>query len=491
MELVTDLRSAVQESMAFAKDSITFVSTVAHRQPSWNGVPASSIPQKRKSFDSADDASISSIREVFRNINGYRSSTPNSSVDGKDTLRNIKSHRYSTPTSVHGKDLATSNFSVVVPSPRQVLQKTPLGTSEKYFPIKAPEYEKIARGAYPEAHSRTRAVVPMSIFSSRASRVPRGNKIKSTRERLLQSINSVSGSKEVTISVSDQKLATLSANFLFVNDYVIGNGVTPVDDEFNAGCDCRGHCDPETCDCLAQEEDSDKLIVPYQRKGNQLVLRPDFLERKSMIYECSYRCTCLGDCWNHVVQRGRQVRLEIFDTGDRGLGMFTSRSSPHLLLFTYTLDLGLRSPDPIIAGQFIDRYLGEVITKADADAREAAGQEGQSYLFGLDFITEDDETMWVIDGQKMGSATRFINHSCNPNCKIIPVSTDNHGDDRLYYLAFFARCDIPAGTELTFDYNPSWDGPRVNDPDVVQCKCGEEKCRGQLWPNARKTQNSG
>lgn len=99
----------------------------------------------------------------------------------------------------------------------------------------------------------------------------------------------------------------------------------------------------------------------------------------------------------------------------------------------------------------------------------------------------DDDDLYVVDGQKFGSATRFMNHSCNPNCKIITVSTTNHADDRLYYLAFFALRDIPAGTELTFDYNPGWDGTNKFDPSAVRCLCGEEKCRGQLWPNARKT----
>lgn len=169
--------------------------------------------------------------------------------------------------------------------------------------------------------------------------------------------------------------------------------------------------------------------------------------------------------------------------------------------------LGLRSPDPIIAGQFIDRYLGEVLTQEAADAREATNNIGQSYLFILDWKQEDqtddededededsqpDQKFYVVDGQKFGSPTRFINHSCNPNCKIIPVSTTEPGDDNLYHLAFFALRDIPANTELTFDYNPFWvdtdedkDQKKV-DPDAVTCLCGEDNCRGQLWPNARK-----
>lgn len=492
MELITDRQPIFQETKAFQRDDITFVSTVAHRQPSWTSHPAPVIPHKRKSVDSSDGASTSSHKDFFKSIGGNRDSTPSSASNKKGVRKNAKGRRYSTPSSSgNDKAAATSSFSVVVPSPKEILQKAsgPVGLSETFFPTKVPEYEKTAKRSYPEANLGARSVAPLLSSSSRPVQKSLEYQTRYSRERLLNSIDSISGPR-ITLSVDDEKLAMLSTSFLFVNNYALRNGVTPVEDEFNAGCDCPGRCDPETCGCLVQELESDKLIVPYQRKDDKLVLRPDFLKGSSMIYECSYRCSCKGNCWNHVVQLGRRVRLEIFDTGDRGLGRFTSCSFPHLLLFTYTLDLGLRSPDPILAGQFIDRYLGEVITKADAEAREVTDQEGQSYLFSLDFI-KDDEMNWVIDGQKLGSATRFINHSCNPNCKIIPVSTDNHGDDRLYYLAFFARRDIPAGTELTFDYNPSWDGSRVNDPDAVQCKCGEKRCRGQLWPNARKTQNSG
>lgn len=95
---------------------------------------------------------------------------------------------------------------------------------------------------------------------------------------------------------------------------------------------------------------------------------------------------------------------------------------------------------------------------------------------------------YVVDGQKFGSPTRFMNHSCNPNCKIVPVSTTSHYDEHLYHLAFFALKDIPAGTELTFDYNPMWSGEAADkdDPNIVKCHCGEKNCRGQLWPNARQ-----
>jgi len=200
-----------------------------------------------------------------------------------------------------------------------------------------------------------------------------------------------------------------------------------------------------------------------------MVLRPDFMKRRSLIIECSSLCACGSRCWNRVVQRGRTVRLEIFQTANRGMG--------------------LSSLDDIQAGQFIDCYLGEVITKKEADRRESAfnADNMASYLFSLDFFADDD-SIYVVDGRKYGSVTRFMNHSCNPNCKLFSVS-QHDAEQRVFDMAFFATKNIPAGTELTFDYYPNWNfnAPKEIDPDAVKCLCGESKCRGQLWPNQRKT----
>ncbi|EEP81060.1 conserved hypothetical protein [Uncinocarpus reesii 1704] len=261
-------------------------------------------------------------------------------------------------------------------------------------------------------------------------------------------------------------------NFEFISNYKMQEGVYPVDSNFHAGCDCIGaKCNLRSCSCLSQEEDSLERIIPY-RVGDAgvIILRDEFMRRKSMIYECSLLCNCDWNCMNKVVERGRTVRLEIFQTRNRGFG--------------------LRSADFIQAGQYIDCYLGEVVTKVEADDREAATSNNRaSYLFSLDFLVDqDDDDIYVVDGRKFGSVTRFMNHSCKPNCQMFPVS-HNHADQHIFGLAFFAVTDIPPGKELTFDYHPNWksDGNLDIDPDAVKCLCGEKNCRGQLWPNQRKT----
>ena len=48
------------------------------------------------------------------------------------------------------------------------------------------------------------------------------------------------------------------------------------------------------------------------------------------------------------------------------------------------------------------------------------------------------------------------------------------------YVAFVACRDIPAGTELTIDYQPYWDedmSPTAKRA-AERCKCGSRQCRG-------------
>ncbi|OJD19073.1 hypothetical protein AJ78_00946 [Emergomyces pasteurianus Ep9510] len=278
---------------------------------------------------------------------------------------------------------------------------------------------------------------------------------------------------DVILNIKASDASKLDFNFEFISEYKLQHGVTHVDPEFRTGCRCDGRCDLYNCDHLSYEEDSEDRIVPYQMgHGGQTVLRREFLRRRAMIYECSPLCSCMPGCWNQVIQRGRTVKLEIFSTTNRGFG--------------------LRTLEKIQAGQYIDRYLGEVITKKEADAREAATLGNPaSYLFQLDFFFQEDDDCYIVDGRKYGSVMRFMNHSCNPNCKMFPVSQYD-AEQKIFDMAFFAIKDIPAGTELSFDYCPNYnmESFRHSDPHDVTCLCGERNCRRKLWPNQRKTMQS-
>ncbi|KAF3480164.1 histone-lysine N-methyltransferase Clr4 [Arthroderma uncinatum] len=281
--------------------------------------------------------------------------------------------------------------------------------------------------------------------------------------------------------ISKNKARNVDFNFDFIKSYKFQDGLKPVGSGFIFGCSCNG-CTDECESCLPCDRDTGHPIMPYQEATDRLgrpgrmVLRPDFIERKGVkIRECSPRCDCYPTCGSHVVYAGRQIELEVFETPNRGFG--------------------IRCTKPILKGQFIDTYVGELIKESTSDKREDAfdADKHASYLFSLDLYKDDghgpkNEKFYVVDGRKFGSITRFMNHSCNPNCKMFPAAQSD--SRQIYEIAFFAIRDIPAGTELTFDYLGGKKrelGLRKADPSATKCLCGERKCRGLLWTTNRKT----
>lgn len=156
----------------------------------------------------------------------------------------------------------------------------------------------------------------------------------------------------------------------------------------------------------------------------------------------------------------------------------------------------MRSEQAIKKGQFVDRYVGEIITASEATSRRNDSDLKQSkdvYLFALDKFTDpnsEDERLrgpsYEIDGEFMSGATRFINHSCEPNLRIFAVVGDLT-DKNVHQLAFFALRDIKPDEELTFDYVDGVDEDNIEFEiqeqrgDMVPCLCGSKNCRGFLW----------
>lgn len=119
------------------------------------------------------------------------------------------------------------------------------------------------------------------------------------------------------------------------------------------------------------------------------------------------------------------------------------------------------------AGQKIVEYTGERISQAEGDRRYAENGMARHHTF---LFTLDDDLL--IDGGRGGNASRFLNHSCDPNCEAVI-----HGDK----IFFHAVKNIQPGTELTFDYKyERTDAHTEEDERFYACRCGSAKCRGTI-----------
>jgi hypothetical protein len=89
----------------------------------------------------------------------------------------------------------------------------------------------------------------------------------------------------------------------------------------------------------------------------------------------------------------------------------------------------------------------------------------------------------VVDGAVHGSAARFINHSCDPNCESVIE------DGRIWIYALKA---IPVGAELTYDYRFILD--ERHTPEAKRrypCHCGAAACRGTILAKKRGGSKAG
>ena len=120
-------------------------------------------------------------------------------------------------------------------------------------------------------------------------------------------------------------------------------------------------------------------------------------------------------------------------------------------------------------GKLVIEYRGEIISTATCLERmQTVYKEFKNHYF-LNYANSD-----VIDGSVKGTFARYCNHSCDPNCHIEKWSVDGE-----YRIGIFASDDIPAETELTYDYRFDSFGP------LQQCMCGAENCRGFIGANKK------
>ena len=126
--------------------------------------------------------------------------------------------------------------------------------------------------------------------------------------------------------------------------------------------------------------------------------------------------------------------------------------------------LGLFALRDIDSGDMIIEYSGQVIRPLMCDIKEAYYESKGigCYMFKI------DENQ-VVDATMSGNASRFINHSCQPNCasKIAVIEGKKK-------ILIFARRRVIVGEELTYDYKFPL------EENKIMCMCRSKKCRKYL-----------
>ena len=128
---------------------------------------------------------------------------------------------------------------------------------------------------------------------------------------------------------------------------------------------------------------------------------------------------------------------------------------------------GVFAVQDLAEGETLIEYVGEIINWKEALRRHPHDPKDPNHTFYF-HIDEDH----VIDAKHGGNSSRWINHSCKPNCEADEV------DGRVFIKALR---NIPAGDELFYDYGLIIDAPYTKKLLAeYPCWCGAKNCRGTL-----------
>jgi len=124
-------------------------------------------------------------------------------------------------------------------------------------------------------------------------------------------------------------------------------------------------------------------------------------------------------------------------------------------------------------GELLIEYTGEIITWNEALKRHPHDPTDPNHTF---YFHIDDQH--VIDAKFGGNSSRWINHSCAPNCE---AEIDG---GRVLIRALRA---IAAGEELFYDYGLVIDEPYTPKLKAqYPCWCGTPQCRGTLLAKKKR-----
>ncbi|KAL8426430.1 hypothetical protein Efla_005484 [Eimeria flavescens] len=177
------------------------------------------------------------------------------------------------------------------------------------------------------------------------------------------------------------------------------------------------------CGLLLEESGCIPEAAELQQQRNDLFFVWEAMDRlkTAQVYETACKAAQLA---------ARQKRLRVAKSSVHGWGVF--------------------SAEPIRRGEFIVEYAGSAVAEAKANFLEeqyVQSMGGSTYFFKL----RDGS---IVDATSCGAATRFVNHSCAPNCWTADIleEDDEAGGS---HVGLLALRDIEVGEELSYNYSLS------------------------------------
>ncbi|KAI3946688.1 hypothetical protein MKW98_003251 [Papaver atlanticum] len=191
-----------------------------------------------------------------------------------------------------------------------------------------------------------------------------------------------------------------------------------------------------------KREDTDAGIGCTNCKADNEMCLEECVCRGQSI-SCSKSCHCSEACTNRPFRKEKKIKV----------------------VRTQFCGWGVEAAEPLKRGNFVIEYIGEVINDALCEQR----------LWDIRFRGDENFYMceirkdFTIDATFKGNVSRFLNHSCDPNCKLEKWQVD--GETR---VGVFAAQSINVGEPLTYDYR------FVHFGTMVKCQCGSKNCQGYL-----------
>ena len=197
--------------------------------------------------------------------------------------------------------------------------------------------------------------------------------------------------------------------------------------------------------------DSDQELAPRPKAKlpDRCHCRPPLTcsDESCVNYSCNEECPrgCIPGCTNNRLTNRISKAMDVFDAGPKGIG--------------------LKVLEPVRKAEIITEYIGRAIAAKDLNKTFRRYQyDRRLYILSLG-------NGIFLDAREKGSLARFMNHSCDPNCLVQLWKVKGR-----LRAAVVALRDIPAGEEMTFDYQ--WAPHPSRAP--TKCHCNSVNCRGTL-----------